>query len=98
MLKDKKDQVEYILKNYPQTRSDDFLLILYVYGVFYGITKADSFSDIMRNHNTRKLPSFETIRRCRQKVTENNPDLRGDRKTEQARYQKQVEYMELARA
>lgn len=96
-LKDKKEQVEYILEKYPQTRSDDDLLILYVYGIFYGITKADSFSDIMRNRKARKYPSFETIRRCRQKITESNPKLRGTKDTEKARLNEQKKYLNLAR-
>jgi len=70
-----KGKVTYLLENYPILRDNDNLLIGMVYKEYYGITYADSFLDIMKHHDERHLPNFETIRRVRQKVQEERIDL-----------------------
>lgn len=74
-LKKMKPKVIYLLERYPRLRDDDFLLIGAVYSQFYGVEHGDSFLDIMKYHKERKLPSFESIRRTRQKVQEERLDL-----------------------
>jgi len=70
-----KDRVTYLLETYPSLRDDDFLLIGAVYHHYYGIDYADSFLDVMKHHKEMKLPSFESVRRTRQKVQEERLDL-----------------------
>lgn len=70
-----KEKVTYLLEQYPKLRDDDFLLVGSVYSVFYGVQPSDKFLDVMRNHKNKNLPSFETIRRTRQKVQEERIDL-----------------------
>lgn len=70
-----KGRVTFLLEKYPALRDDDFLLIGAVYYNFYGIDYADSFLDVMKHHKDKKLPSFESIRRTRQKVQEERLDL-----------------------
>lgn len=56
-------EVERVLREYPATRESDQLLAWCVYQQFYGIGETitkSQFLDI--------LPSFETIRRTRQKI------------------------------
>lgn len=56
-----KTQVEYTLQNYPETRNNDKLLQVTVLKNFYGVKTID---DILKP----KVPSLESIRRCRQKL------------------------------
>ena len=70
-----KERVTYLLEQYPRLRDDDFLLIGAVYHQFYGVEYGDSFLDVMKAHKERHLPSFESIRRTRQKVQEERLDL-----------------------
>ena len=86
--------VENILRQYPGTRSDDRELIQTLYGKYYGVDYYKPFGAVIRDKN---LPSFESIRRCRQKLQEQNEDLRGSKMSEDARLAKQVEYIEYAR-
>lgn len=58
-----KQQVEYVLKNYPETRNDDKKLTAYVLKEFYNVSCID---DICKP----EIPSLESIRRCRQKLQE----------------------------
>ena len=70
-----KEKVTVLLETYPKLRDDDFLLIGAVYSQFYGVGYSDSFLDVMKHHEEKKLPSFESIRRTRQKVQEERLDL-----------------------
>lgn len=70
-----KEKVTYLLEQYPKLRDDDFLLIGAVYHQFYGVEYNDSFLVIMKEHEELHLPSFESIRRTRQKVQEERLDL-----------------------
>ena len=74
-----KDRVIYLLETYPELRDDDWQLIGVIYQKYYNISYSDSFLDIMYNHDALGLPSFETIRRCRQKVQEERIDLESSR-------------------
>jgi hypothetical protein len=86
--------VERILRDYPGTRDDDRELIKTLYGKYYGVDYYKPWGAVIKDKN---LPSFESIRRCRQKLQEQNEDLRGSKKSEEARLAKQEEYLEYAR-
>lgn len=83
-----------VLKEYPETRSNDKELILIIYQKYYGITPLSSFAAVMRR---KGLPSFESIRRARQKVQEYCEDLRAEEPIESIRIAEQEEYLEYAR-
>lgn len=72
-LKRLSNKVAYELENYPELRDDDFKLILAVYADFYDVGTFSSFYDVMTNHVNYGLPSFESIRRTRQKLQERFP-------------------------
>lgn len=93
-LKTLKAEVESILRRYPATRSDDRFLIRVLYQQCYGVHYYDSFGSVIMNSS---LPSFESIRRCRQKLQEHDESLRGTKDSEDARLAKQEEYIEFAR-
>lgn len=86
--------VEAIMKEYPGTRDNDRELIQTLYGKYYGVDYYKPWGAVIRDKN---LPSFESIRRCRQKLQEQNEELRGSKASEEARLNKQEEYLEYAR-
>ena len=71
-----KEMVKYELEKHPETRNDDSLLIAYIYRDFFGVAKQDYF-DVMVNHALLKLPSQESITRCRRKLQETMPLVYG---------------------
>jgi hypothetical protein len=80
---DKPDLVSDMLKNFPKTRDDDFLLILRVWLVELGsnasVETKKCFKFLLDAYHTKQISNFETIRRRRQKLQEENPGLRGDK-------------------
>lgn len=86
--------VEEILRQYPGTRDDDRELIQTLYGKYYGIDFFTPFGAVLKN---KKLPSFESIRRCRQRLQEHDESLRGSKRSEDARISKQEEYLEYVK-
>ena len=70
-----KPVIKEYLEKHPVLRDDDWWLIGKVYKEQYGINYEMSFLEVMKRHKDLGLPSFETIRRTRQKVQEENPHL-----------------------
>lgn len=83
-----------MLKNNPATRSNDRLLIREIYTKCYGVNPYAPFAEVMMR---KDLPSFESIRRARQKVQEYCEDLRAEEPVESIRIAEQEEYIEYAR-
>ena len=92
-LRNVTQKVWWCLEHYPETRSSDRKLIELLYDEFYGVWAAP-FYEVLRNN---ELPSFETIRRCRQRVQQEREDLRADEPVEAVRIAKQEEYIAYAR-
>ena len=92
-LRNVTQMVWYCLDRYPDTRGDDRRLIEILYDEFYGVWD-DPFYKVV---NRKDLPSFETIRRARQKIQQENEDLRADKATEDLRLNVQKDYIEYAR-
>lgn len=67
-------KVTYILETYPATRKDDWQLLKRYYDTIIDTEKM-SFAVVCDHHEDLGLPSFESIRRCRQKVQEKRIDL-----------------------
>lgn len=88
-----KDLVYMTLKTDPATRNSDRLLIYSIYKKF-GVNAGESFEDVLFNEN---LPSFETIRRARQKAQADFPGLRADKAVEAFRSEREAEFREFAR-
>ena len=83
------NKVKRILENNPETRSDDWLLILKVWEEY--ISTDIPVETLLKNHVQLDVPSFESIRRSRQKIQADNPHLvnevaRTIRKKEEAEY------------
>ena len=99
-MKDKLNTIRELVLNEleqnEEARADDFVLIAEIYRKHYGVGFV-SFYDLMTHHSVWKLPSFETIRRCRQKVQEERIDLRADKETEARRINMQRDFIEFAK-
>ena len=87
-------KVMEMLKEHPATRSNDRLLIREIYTKCYGVNPYDPFGEVVMRTD---LPSFESIRRARQKVQEYCEDLRAAEPVESIRIAEQEEYLEYAR-
>ena len=88
-----KDLVYMTLRAEPATRNSDRALIYSIYKKF-GVNAGESFEDVLFNED---LPSFETIRRARQKAQADFPNLRADEAVEAFRAERESEFRELAR-
>lgn len=84
--------VWHCLEHYPETRSSDRSLILHVYSQFYGVFSEPFFKVLDRSD----LPSFESIRRTRQKIQAEVEELRAVPDVEDIRIAKQEEYIEYS--
>lgn len=85
--------VWHCLEKYPETRNSDRSLILTVYSEFCGVF-SQPFFKVMDNTD---LPSFESIRRARQKIQAENENLRAVKPVEDARISMQEEYIRYAK-
>ncbi len=94
-LKNKKDRVEYLLKKYPETRDSDKKLWLAYMCIFMDLKSniaTGSYEIFKKCFMSKETPSFETLRRNRQKFQEMNEDLRGDNY-----HDRQYEQVEVAK-
>lgn len=75
-LKTVENRVLAVLKEHPEARNDDMLLILHYYNR-YGYLRAGDLplSDIVFNYKRYGLPCFESIRRARQRVQSLFPEV-----------------------
>ena len=87
-------KVLQMLKEHPATRSNDRLLIREIYTKCYGVNPYAPFGEVVMRND---LPSFESIRRARQKVQEYCENLRAAEPVESIRIAEQEEYIEYAR-
>ena len=82
-----KENVIYLLKNFPETRDCDLKLVARYWNNFDNCHVDVSINQIYNGHVTY----FESIRRMRQKLQQDNEDLRGVRyKTRKNKLEKEV--------
>ena len=84
--------VEKVLREHKDARDSDFRTIGWVIKLTRPEIMSMSFSAVLWNHKELGLPSFETIRRTRQKIQHDNPELRGEMYLK--RMEKQTEYID----
>ena len=92
MIKKLEEQVETVLNKYPDTRDNDQMLISLVWMNTVGKDRLKKMSgwDLLTMLSRKQLPNPESIRRSRQKLQENNEDLRGDKYKLRHQYEKDV--------
>lgn len=69
--------VEKILRSQPITRDDDMKLFGWACKLIAPDVMHKPFNEVVWFHNDLGLPSYETIRRTRQKLQHDKPELRG---------------------
>lgn len=71
--KEIKENVTYLLRNFPETRDCDLRLTSMYWRRF------DNCSDVLNELYNGNITHFESIRRMRQRLQQDNEDLRGTR-------------------
>lgn len=90
--------VRKILTDFPRTRDDDDELYVKVCETLNPNITYMTFSYVMRSRSSFGLPIFESVRRTRQKLQEENEYLRGTLSTQEKREKHRQEYLEYARS
>ena len=74
------DQIKILLTNHSHLRDDDEKLMATMWFKHMG-EKLESMSafDLLKQLSTSNLPSYESISRCRRKLQEECPELRGEK-------------------
>ena len=84
------DEVERLLTKYPPLRDDDERLMANLWGNHLGPLDNISGKDVICMLAKHKLPSYESVSRCRRKIQQTNPELRGEKWTERQRRAKKI--------
>ncbi len=90
--------VKEILENHKNTRGNDDILYLRVAEKYAGKDISNmSFSSVMLYRNLYGVPCFETVRRVRQKLQADHPELRPAEGTRRKRSDAEEEYRSYAK-
>ena len=88
------DGVEKFLTKYPLLRDNDDRLMANIWADYIGrqenMDGPETWKDIIHLLAKGKLPSYESISRCRRKIQQLNPELRGKKWTERQRRAKKI--------
>lgn len=95
-LKTLESKVEKILRTNEETKSDDFVLWLKICE-WEQVDVSLPFWYLVKNHNEFGLPSFEGVRRTRQKLQAKHPELK-NKEAAQHRADRENDYYEYARS
>lgn len=75
-----KARVEAYLRRYPELRdNDEKLIAVFWFNEIKSIPDIKTAFEFLTAYSGGKLTSSESIRRCRQKAQEVNPELRGEK-------------------
>lgn len=102
-LKQLKDIVIEILKQFDFTRGDDDLLYLNVLVKLDGKRPTEDLivdirlSDFFTNRKHYGFPSFESVSRCRRKAQEEFPELRPPKKIQEARRMQEEKFYDFSK-
>lgn len=77
-LKNTTKLVKEILRSCPDTRNSDDLLFVKVCERINPLSINFSFATVLLNRKEWELPAFESVRRTRQKVQAEHPELAGN--------------------
>lgn len=94
-LFDIQNLVEGILLDHPKTRDSDDALY---FQIVSSINPDLSAKEVFLNRETHGLPPYETVRRARQKLQAERPELRGTLRTQIHRKEKEEKFLAYANA
>ena len=86
-----------VLVEHPQTRKDDYLLILAVCAKTDADIIGISFKEAMLHHHEHRIPNLKTVERCRRKIQAVHPELK-DYDTAEKREEEYEKYYEYAKS
>lgn len=81
------DVVKNTLIKYPETRNSDNVLYVRVCNLINPRACTYSFSYVLQHLSELGLPKVETVRRTRQKIQAENPELRASDRVTDGRYE-----------
>lgn len=90
--------VKEALTNFPATRNSDDILYVKVCETINPISVNLTFKDMLLKRKEWGLPAFESVRRTRQKVQAENPELGANSTVEGYRVLNEEAYREYARS
>ena len=94
--------VKMLLETDPQTRNSDYLL--YLKALEHVAIQKDidlqglTVPNFLMSINVLGLPCFETIRRTRQKIQREYPELQACKSVQEARAENEIEFRQYARS
>jgi len=86
----KKDLITKLLSDHPHLRDDDYKLISEIWQYESLATIPVTAKDFLSDFGNGKYTNPESIRRCRAKLQETMPELRGDKYYKRHRHQSDV--------
>lgn len=92
------NEVKKILEKEPLARKDDMYLY-YIYCTKYGVLNSKAFVQLFYSKNFRKeydIPVFESVSRARRKLQQEYEYLKPEKKVQDARTNKQADYIRYA--
>lgn len=63
------------LEAVPETREDDYILLLEVCERINADIHGQSFMEALKNHKKLRIPNWKSVERCRRKIQARRPDL-----------------------
>lgn len=86
--------VKDILSINQYARDDDFILVLEVYRKMRFLAPTMAMEDVFERHKELRLPSFESITRCRRNLQKECPELRASESARKIRKEEEMAYRE----
>lgn len=96
-LKTTTNIVKQVLTAYPDARNSDDILYFLVCKYINPLTMNLPFSEVLLKRKELGVPAFESVRRTRQKVQAQNPELSGNTTVEGYRKVNEQVFKEYAR-
>tara|TARA_Y100000593_G_C4304836_1_gene335206 strand:+ start:519 stop:872 length:354 start_codon:yes stop_codon:yes gene_type:complete len=94
MIKGVEGRVRNILTEYPLTRDDDMklyaMMIVDMYNFNKPFIQSQSADDLIKKIYNGNTPHFTSVLRCRQKLQETCPELRGKKYIERKKHAEKV--------
>lgn len=87
--------VEKVLREYPDSRNDNFILIYRVYReINEDLVLRELFFQVMLYHKEYELPSFESITRARRKLQNKYPELKPTKEVQELRDKEEMTFFD----
>ena len=96
-LKKVEDVVYRVLEDYPEARNSDNILYSYVISKYNPEALKQTLGEYLRYFKDFNIPRFESVSRCRRKLQEKNPELRGAEDVKKWRKENETRFFNYAK-